>query len=162
MVLNLSCKRFTEFEFKLLNNVLNFCPTLGYYNKNELTRDFNNFSTKIKLKAYFGTQPLVANTFKPERNKTWEPPYTHHTVITFLDALEKELENNTVNKKLSNKQNLTKEERRALRSLKNRDDIVITQADKGGAIEIRDVKDYTFFYKKHTFWLLLKYPDGQS
>ena len=109
------------FHLKLLNNGLNFCPTLGYYNKNELTRDFNNFSRQIKLKAYFGTQPLVANTFKPETKRTREPPYTHHTVKTFIGALEKELENNTDNKKLSKKQNLTREERRALHNLKHRE-----------------------------------------
>ena len=142
MVINLSRKCFTVYEFQLFNKGLNFCPTPGYYNKNELTKDFNNFARKIKLKAYFGSKPRASNEFKPETNSTWEPPYTHHTVKTFLDAVGQDLENNTDNNKISNKQNLTKEERKALNNLRNRDDIIISQADKGGAIVIINVEDY--------------------
>ena len=38
--------------------------------------------------------------------------------------------------------NLTKDEEQALNSLKNRTDIVITKADKGGAVVIQDVEQY--------------------
>ena len=38
--------------------------------------------------------------------------------------------------------NLTKGERTALQELSERDDIIITKADKGGAVVIMDVKDY--------------------
>ena len=40
------------------------------------------------------------------------------------------------------KNNLTKDERKALHSLKERQDIVITKADKGGATVIWDVNNY--------------------
>ena len=43
---------------------------------------------------------------------------------------------------LNNKQNLCVEEEKALGELKSRDDIVITEADKGGAVVILDVEDY--------------------
>ena len=43
---------------------------------------------------------------------------------------------------LNNKQNLSVEEEKALGELKSRDDIVITEADKGGAVVILDVEDY--------------------
>ena len=59
----------------------------------------------------------MANTFKAETNKTWEPPYTDHTVKAFLDAVGKDLEKSMDNKKLSNKQNLTKGERIAWHNL---------------------------------------------
>ena len=39
-------------------------------------------------------------------------------------------------------QNLTKDEIKALKKLETRDDIVITKADKGGAVVIMDVDSY--------------------
>ena len=62
----------------------------------------------------------------------------------------------TVQKRLYN--NLTKQEKAAMEELKSRDDLVITKADKGGAVVIMDVDDYvkeanrqlddSTFYKK--------------
>ena len=43
---------------------------------------------------------------------------------------------------LNNKQNLSVEEEKALGELQSRDDTVITEADKGGAVVILDVEDY--------------------
>ena len=40
------------------------------------------------------------------------------------------------------KDNLSKEERKALNNLKERDDVIFTKADKGGAVVIWDTKDY--------------------
>ena len=42
------------------------------------------------------------------------------------------------------KDNLTKGVQKALEELSNRDDIIITNADKGGAIVIMDIDKYTF------------------
>ena len=38
--------------------------------------------------------------------------------------------------------NLTKSERTSMKGLSEREDIIITKADKGGAVVIVDVKDY--------------------
>ena len=105
----------------------------------------------MKLKEHFGTQAdnnnkdnNKNNEFKPATNKTWEPQYTHHTVKTFLEAVEKDLNNSTsypINS-IAQKQNLSKAERTSLQKLRNRDDIIITKADKGGAVVILDVQDY--------------------
>ena len=45
-------------------------------------------------------------------------------------------------KKATPKSSLTKNERHALQQLSQRDDIIITKADKGGAVVIIDVDDY--------------------
>ena len=133
-----------------MNKGLNFCPTPGTYNINQFTNDVNSFSRKIKLKAHFGNtkaqkSQTLEQIFKPESNKLWEPPNTHHTVKTFTDAIEKELlvdEYNNCNKRKPPRSNLTNEERTALNSLKQRTDIIISAADKGGAIVIQDIHDY--------------------
>ena len=51
------------------------------------------------------------------------------------------LENDLRNPKY-NRKNLSKKEMLAMNDLKNRDDIVICKADKGGAVVINDVNDY--------------------
>ena len=56
-VIDLSKVTFTYNEFKLLNN--NFCPTPGKHSKCKYTKDINDFTRRIKLKAHLKlTQPL--------------------------------------------------------------------------------------------------------
>ena len=55
------------------------------------------------------------------------------------NALETEEPNNNKNKYYNN---LTKGERKALKKLADRNDVIITKAEKGRAVVITDVKDY--------------------
>ena len=57
-----------------------------------------------------------------------------------MDAVKDEVKN--WSKKKPTRDNLTKSEREALNNLKNRTDIVIKPADKGGALVIMNSKDY--------------------
>ena len=57
-----------------------------------------------------------------------------------MDAVKDEVKN--WSKKKPTRDNLTKSEREALNNLKNRTDIVIKPADKGGALIIMNSKDY--------------------
>ena len=70
---------------------------------------------------------------------SWEPTQVH-TVSTFCEAVRKDIEQNQNKTKTS--QNLTKGEKKALEDLGKRDDIIITKADKGGAVVILDVENY--------------------
>ena len=106
----------------------------------------NNFARKIKLRAHFGSDNTEnENVQKPfyikKNNNQWTPSNPHHTVKTFIEVMENELDNQerTSSKR---KYNLTKDERKALNNFRIREDIVITNADKGGAVVIQDVKDY--------------------
>ena len=69
-----------------------------------------------------------------------EQEQVHQTVNTFCAAVMKETEQESKKEKTS--QNLTKEEIKALYELETSDDIVITKADKGGAVVIMDVDHY--------------------
>ena len=142
--MNLTKKTFTYHESKLLNRNLNFIPNPGKYNTKDLEDDKNNFARSIILRSYFGN-----NTDKKidpyqslrEPNKQWLPKETHHSVNTFIEKFQKDF-SELKPTKCNNRDNLTKEERKALTSLKDRNDIIITYADKGGAVVIIDVVDY--------------------
>ena len=76
-----------------------------------------------------------------EANNQWLPKETHHTIDTFIEKFQKDLSELKLCTP-NNRNNLTRPERKALNSLKKRDDIIITIAYKGGAIVIIDVNDY--------------------
>ena len=59
---------------------------------------------------------------------------------TFKACVSKELEESKPNN--IPRDNLPPSERNALKELSNRDDIIITKADKGGATVVLDAKDY--------------------
>ena len=140
-------------EYKLLNKNLNFCLTPGNYKSSLLQADLHDFTRKIKLRAHFDTKTdnnnnendnNNTNTEKPfyiKGNSTWEPKDIHHTVKTFIDAIQNEF-GNLQNKHTPNRPNLTKDEKIELINLQTRNDIIITNADKGGAVVIQDVDDY--------------------
>lgn len=121
---------------------LNFIPTPGHLNKADILRDINKFNRRIKLKSYFGTT-LDSKELHFKSNSTWEPNYIHHTVKTFIEDFSKQLRNSLETKiEHPGRKNLSKKEEKALENLKNRNDIIITNADKGGAVVINDVKQY--------------------
>ena len=70
------------------------------------------------------------------------PNNIHHTVETFLDSFSKSINDSIRTQQPKSAKNLTKEETKALENLMKRDDIIICNADKGGAVVIIDVKDY--------------------
>ena len=82
----------------------------------------------------------------------------HHTVETFTQTFQNDLEKKEQILKQIPRSNLLKKEKDALKTLSKREDIVITKADKGGAVVIIDVDGYvkeanqqlenTEFYKK--------------
>ena len=70
------------------------------------------------------------------------PKENHHTVETFAQAFQNDLLKEEENIKQIPHKNLSKKEEDALQNLSKRDDIIITKADKGGAVVIVDVDDY--------------------
>ena len=145
--MNLSNKKFSKAEYNLLNKNLNFCPSPGKYNKKTFEKDIDAFTRRIKLKAHFNNNDdSDSNTNKKDfyikGNSTWTPHNPHHTIKTFIEAFSneiKDLPDTTVNNR---KKNLKKSELKALEDFQQREEIVITKTDKGGAVVIQDVSDY--------------------
>ena len=123
---------------------LNFIPTPDSLNKNDLIRDVNKFTRRIKLKSHFSTT-LDKKDLYFKSNSSWEPDNVHHTVKTFIEDFNKQIANELKEENRNTphmQNNLSRNEKRALNDLKNRTDIVICNADKGGAVVISDVSDY--------------------
>ena len=136
--MNLSSKQFTTPEYNLLNKNLNFGPSPGKYNKATLQKDIEAFTRRIKLKAHFNNENEPNDgqrkDFYIKSNSTWTP---HNK--TFVEALTNEIKSLPDTYIDTRKNNLTKDETKALNDFQQRDDIVV---DKGGAVVIQDVSDY--------------------
>ena len=63
-------------------------------------------------------------------------------MLTYTEATQRELEKEQTKMKEKPYNNLTKNERTSMKELSEREDIITTKADKGGAVVIVDVKDY--------------------
>jgi hypothetical protein len=109
-----------------------------------MARDIKKFDRKIRLRDHFGDTPQTKQIYKS--SSTWVPKDTHHTVRTFLEdfsrKMEAELKTQIPKSGRNPIKNLSKEELEALDHLKTMDDLVITKADKGGAVVLQNVNDY--------------------
>ena len=71
-----------------------------------------------------------------------EPKKNHHTVETFFEEGENNVENILQEKKPLPRNNLSKTEKAALDYFTKREDIAIIKAGKGGATVIMNVEEY--------------------
>ena len=146
-MINLSRLSFSLNTYKLLNKNLNFVPTQKRYDKKQLDQDLQNFYRLIKLKGYFkdsSEQQYEKNeaTLFKQQNRNWTPHRNHHSIETFIDIVQKDIDKMKQENLIEVKHNLTKGEQLALDELSKRDDILITNADKGGAVVILDTEKY--------------------
>ena len=133
----------------------NFILTPKKSDQNQFENDISNLGRKLKLRTHFGnTKTLDTNdesiTFKPPTNKTWTPPpKVHHTIKTFSESFQKQIDQHPSEATPRNTYNLSTEERLELQRLRQKNDIIIIKADKGGAITILNLEDYiTDAYKQ--------------
>ena len=122
-------------------------PTRKVYNKHKLNEELESFYRLLKLKACFKDNKNTKLTteqqiFKPQMKEKWTPNKNNHTVLTCIEATQRELEKEQTKMKEKPCNNLTKNERRSVKELSKREDIRITKADKGGVVVIVGVKDY--------------------
>ena len=137
----------TKGTFQLLNKNLNFIPTPKVYNKHKINEELESFYRLLKLKAYFkdneNTKLITEQQiFQPQKKEKWTPNKNHHTVLTYIEATQRELEKEQTEIKEKSYNNLTKNKRTSMKELSEWEDIIITKADKGDAVVIVGVKDY--------------------
>ena len=164
-VINISDYELTNHQTSALEKGLTFCPTPGPPDKGQIWNDFKDFHRRLVLKHHFyndnnlldkedrelvqmladsleeETDPhhAIHKKFNPKSN--WKPMNTHVSLNTFKLAFKNKLLYSKSNKKYM-KNNLTKEEKLGLKSLKENKEIVIQKADKGSAVVVMNSKDY--------------------
>ena len=139
-VINLSEKTLSPQQIVLLKRGLKFTPTPSA-NDTDLQTDVKELCRKLRLAERFSNNNSEADDDPPlVRNKSgWNPPKSKdkhlEDAIQYLKDYPKE-ENKNV------KNNLTKEENNAIKSLLSDKSIVIKEADKGGAVVVMDADYY--------------------
>ncbi|XP_062572166.1 uncharacterized protein LOC134234122 [Saccostrea cucullata] len=151
-----NCAPLSESETSLLSKGLNFCPTPHEVDEKQVREDTRAFFRRLRLKEHFSRKDSEVNSYdfsKPDLHdleehklynpkSDWEPaPGKCGALESYIDAVESDIEKllSMPDKTLDN---LSKEERSALQSLKNRDDIVIKKADKGSTVVVMDKETY--------------------
>ena len=129
---------FAKSKFSLFNKNLNFCSRPNKYNKQNLNKDLLKFYRNIKLKARFGSTKSNSNEPRSKSRSNWLPDKLRSCVETFIRAINHDMKSSKT--KIFPDDNLTKFESEALLNLQKRNDIIITKADKRGAVVIQDIK----------------------
>lgn len=156
----------TKAQLDLLNKGLTFIPTvnIGKNQRNQLQLDIQNYHRKIKLAVFFKDDENNDNTelapFMPK--SIWTPPDEKLPEEIRL-LMTKDQEDLKRGFKFSReKSNLTQEEVKALRDLRNNKHIVIKPADKGSAVVIMGRDQYVFEVQRQlndkTYYKKLKEP----
>ncbi|XP_071124035.1 uncharacterized protein [Mytilus edulis] len=156
-VVNLSSVSLSEDETKVLSKGLNFCPTPNSIDNMKLGDDLDNFARTLRIKEYFGNkdkeldneedtdtsdseEEIIIPHFK--KKSSWIPkPSKSATLEDVIDKIKSDVVHLASNK-YSSFYNTSPDEKKAIQSLRNRDDIVIKPADKGSAVVIMDKANY--------------------
>ena len=184
-VVNLSDYHLSNSELTLLEKGLNFCPTPGEPDMGQLRRDLDIFHRNLRIKNFFTPKgdnltvnltktgssqnthnnsggsdfdTLVNKSSVLRPGKEWTPPMGPLHLESFILTNERDL--NKTFPKAPKFHNITRDEKKGIKTLASDRDIVIKPADKGGAIVILKKEDYIAegekqlsdgnFYKKLT------------
>ena len=139
-IVNLSSRKLNETEIKLLGEGLKFTPKPKNANTQELAKHISEFMRIVRLVEYL--EGIEDDYESLVRNKSnFVPPKGREQLLdTFVE--------NTINipleaqNKSKIKRNINTTEQKSLSSLANDSNIIIKQADKGGATVIMDKSFY--------------------
>ena len=139
-VVNTSNVTLTDNETQLLARGLGFCPSPRHIDWTEVTADCDEFARRLRITEFFHhyTTDNQSDPFYPK--SLWTPPTDRDDALNahLIDVKPDLL--TTKHRRI--RDNLPKDQRRALRLLKQRHDIVIKSANKGSATVIMDRKWY--------------------
>lgn len=139
-IVNLSSHQLSQQQIKLLSLGLKFTPT-PIKNKDEVIKDTREFTRKLRLGEYFldaghdTDESIVKNksNFIPPRGR-------NHHLDQYIDHLH--TASNIQGPNLNIKSNIPYSQKKALMELQNNSDLIIKEADKGGAIVLMDKEYY--------------------
>ena len=137
---NLSNKKITDAQIKLISHGLKFIP-VNKLNKNRIRRqllqDFETFARRMRLKYMFYGHNRNVHPFYAKSN--WNPPVQRSVALEcYLEEVKLQLTEIQITKP---KQNLSRDEQKALNELKQNNDINLKKADKGSTTVIMNKTD---------------------
>lgn len=129
-------------QTKLLEKELTFIPYHKHFDKEQLHRDLYFYHRRLKLIDYFQGTDSTSSTIPFTKPSNWEPESTniHENIHKLIQQDQKALNSYTTTNNIQD--NLSQEERRALKDLKTNPNIIIKLADKGSNIVIMDQSQY--------------------
>ena len=168
LVVNLSQHTLTQSQYKVLSRGLKFCPNPGEPDVSLYQDDLDHFHLRLKRYLHFlkpkrnegQDQDLTLNLsdsstltytndnllsidpFKHQKFKNpsaWQPPPIL-SLENFISRNNNDLAN--CNKPKSGRDNISSQERVAMRELARNPHLIIKQADKGGAVVLQDRDNY--------------------
>ena len=164
-VVNLSTFQLNENHITLLKHGLKFCPTPPAPDTGQLRADLDRFHTRTRQICFFDNKEEINDsttsfrdlpiptpidpmgTDKPFKHKNfkskskWNCPPGPPNLEAMIVCNEQNF-NHRPNFRPSPRNNLTPNERKALKELCNNKDIIIKPADKGSAVVIMQREDY--------------------
>ena len=137
-VINLSRRNLSASEILFLSKGLKFVPTANKIERAKLKTELEEYERKLRLVWHFRNdeQSFAADNFRCK--SSFNPRNKDVIIETHLSCLEERLL--VISSKRFN--NLTKEEREALYSLKDDPSIIIKGANKGFVVVVWDREDY--------------------
>uniref|UniRef100_A0A8C5WJC8 Reverse transcriptase domain-containing protein n=1 Tax=Leptobrachium leishanense TaxID=445787 RepID=A0A8C5WJC8_9ANUR len=145
-IYNLTNKVLSAHQHRILQKGMKFAPT-NKLDKFNMYIDIQKFKKNLCLKKYFSKNPIERNatmhlythTNLKEKSTFFPKSMISSEITTFEQMILSDLEKMEHKK---SKDNLTQQERKALRELTQDDDIVIKPADKGGGVVIMTAEYY--------------------
>ena len=132
-VINLTRRNLSSAEISLLLKGLKFVPAANKIDQAKLKREVEEYGRKLRLMWHFSQERFTPKSTFNLRKKD-------AVIGTYLSCLEERLLDTEIPSKRVN--NLTKDERNAMYSLKDDKSIIIKVADKGAAVTVWDRDDY--------------------
>ena len=164
IIFNISEKQLSPSEKSVLKKGLNFCPEPPGYNKLKLMDDLFWFCRNLRLREFFHENIETAtnnnNTIynkthertdmsKQFKNHSFHPPLDHCDKLNqYISSIKNGIINLCNKKYINHQQNITFDEKLAIKNLKANQNIIIHSADKRGKIVIMNRNEYKGECKK--------------
>ena len=136
-ITNLSSKKLTTEENKVISLGLNFIPS-KIHKKSNIEIALSHFERSNRLKYYFRNQPST-NSHPFRLKSSWQPPKASPLSESHLQRIRKTLSNPPTKNFYYN---LNKKESTAIKNIQKDKSIIIKNADKGSGIVIENTTDY--------------------
>ena len=139
-MVNLSKRILTQEEERILNLGLGFVPT-PKYSAFQTRVDIFKLIRLVKLRCHFGNSQMTSSQFRPQ--SSFNPYVDNARLNAFYQVLLEDINKMEKRRPPPHKKNFTSRDREIITNLQKDKNIVIKQADKGGAIVVMNTHDYT-------------------